>query len=105
MVLDNKVEKDINGNVYAFCFPIKYLFKAERELTTKNILVALANAPLTMEDTYTLFKYAFIGGGNTSDKAEQAFMDAVDEMGFVQLSDFIFEVLQKSGVFGKVKKA
>lgn len=105
MILDKYIEKTIGGKVYRFALPIKYVFKAERELVNRNLVTTMANYPLSIEDTFTLFKYSLMGGGQEKANAENLFYDAIDELTLPVVCELILEVLQKSGVFGKSKKA
>lgn len=107
MVLDKNVEKEINGKVYNFCLPIKYVFRAERELANKNLIATMAKIsyePLCYEDCYTLFKYCLIGGGTKPEAVEEVFFEALEELTLPGVMNLTLEVLQKSGVFGKQKK-
>jgi hypothetical protein len=105
MVLDKMVEQEIAGQKYNFCLPIKLVFKAERELVNKNLLTTVANYPFALEDLYTLFKYAYIGGDNAGKNHEEVYYLAADELGLPAIYGVIMETLQKSGVLGTAKKA
>lgn len=114
MVLDKTIEKEIGGKTYKLCLPIKYVFKVERELVDGNMIIAMArleHEPMRLEDCYTLIKYSLMGGcadeekaEEMQEKAEEIFLQAVNELSFTGVITLALEVLQKSGVFGKQKK-
>lgn len=104
-VLDKSKEITINEKVYNLCFPVRYVFKAEHELANKNLILTMANMPLSYEDTFILFKYGLMGGGVKSEDVEDIFLDALGEHGFPKVFEILLEALHKSGVFGRTKKA
>lgn len=107
LVLDNKVQVKIGGKDYELCLPIKCVVKAERETVAKNLIVTiteLENGPLCVEDTFTLFKYALIGGGVKADQAEELFLKLLEESSLRQVMGLVLDTLGKSGVFGRRKK-
>lgn len=105
-VLDKYVEQEINGKPYKFCFPIKEVFAAERELTSKKLLTCIASPPMSLEDNFILFKHALRGGDNDvkSLDAERLWLDAIDQLGFDGVLNVVLNALVKSGVLGRVKK-
>lgn len=106
MVLDIEIERVIGDKSYTFKLPIKMLFKAERELTRKSMILTMANLPLCLEDLYILLKYSLKGGqpNMTESEIEDVYYQAIDEMGLPELQNFVLEILEKSAAFGKSKK-
>lgn len=108
MVLDREVILEIQDKKVNLCLPIKVLFKLERELNNKNLMVTLANQPLSMEDLYTIFKYCVIGGNNkdytTEEDYEDLFLECLDELTYINTFNKVIETMTKSGVLGNVKK-
>ena len=111
MVLDKYVELEIGGKVHKLCYPVKYVFSAERELADGNILVLMAKAgngiPPTVHDMFTIVKYAIMGGNAklTEEEAEELYLEAVAEKSLVEVFQLATDALKKSGVLGKEKKA
>lgn len=103
MVLDNYIEQDISGKKYKLCLSNMAIFKAEKELSSGKLLVALADPPLSMGDLFALFKWALIGGGNKVDeeKALELFLELNSEVGAIAVFNIILETLQKAEIFGK----
>jgi len=110
MILDKYVELTIGGKTYKLCYPLRYVWEAERQLTDKNFMLLMGNAaqgvPPNMGDIYTIFKYALLGGDPklTEAEADELFLQAVEETDLLSLSKAAMTALQKSGVFGKQKK-
>ena len=111
MVLDKYVDLEIGGKVHKLCYPVKYVFEAERQLTDGNILVLMAKAgngiPPTVQDMFTIVKYAIMGGDAklTEEEAEELYLEAVSEKSLVEVFQLATDALKKSGVLGKEKKA
>lgn len=105
MVLDKFVEKEINGKPYKFCFTVKMVFMAERNLASKKLLQCISDLPMSTEDHFTLFKYALMGGNNGVKEAEieDLWLDAIDQLTYAGVFEIIITALQKSGVIGRVK--
>lgn len=110
MVLDKYVELEIGGKVHKLCYPVKYVFEAERQLDDGNIMVLLAKAgngiPPSVHDMFTITKYALMGGDKklTEDEAEELYLEAVDERSLLEVFQLATDALKKSGVLGKEKK-
>lgn len=105
MVLDKNVEAEINGKKYNFCFPVKMVFKAERELASKKLLQCISEPPMSTEDHFVLFKYALLGGNNKINEGiEDLWLDAIDQLTYAGVFEIFMLALQKSGVIGRVKK-
>lgn len=104
MVLDKYVEKEINGKIYKFCFPVKMVFKAERELASKKLLQCISELPMSTEDHFVLFKYALMGGDNDLKGVdiEDLWLDAIDQLTYAGVFEVFMVALQKSGVIGRV---
>lgn len=111
MVLDKYVEFNLNGKTHKMCYPVKYVFEAERHLSDGNLMVLVSKAangvPPTVNDMFTLIKYAIIGGDPklTEDEAEELYLEAVSEITLVEMADLAMQALRKSGVLGQEKKA
>ena len=111
MVFDKYVELEINGKVHKLCYPVRYVFEAERHLADGNLMVLVSKAangiPPTVSDMFILIKYAFLGGDPklTEEEAEELYLEAVSEKSLVEVSGLAMEALRKSGVLGKEKKA
>ena len=111
MVFDKYVDLEINGKVHKLCYPVKYVFEAERHLTDGNLLVMVGKAangiPPTVGDMFTITKYALMGGDPklTEDEAEELYLEAVSEKSLTEVTGLAMEALRKSGVLGKEKKA
>lgn len=106
MVFDNFTEIEIGEKKYKLCLKNKCAFLAERELSTKNILTAIQQQPMSMEDLFIFFKYGLIGGGNrlTEDQAFDLFLDAIAEKEYAEVFQKTLETLMKSGLLGDAKK-
>lgn len=111
MVLDKFVDIEIQGKTYKLCYPLKYVWMAERQLTDRNFMLLIGNAandiPPNMSDIYVIFKYALMGGNPqlSEDKAEELFLAALDENNMITLFEAALKALEKSGAMGKQKKA
>ena len=111
MVFDKYVELEINGKKHRMCYPNKYVWEMERQLSNGNIQLTVMNAgrgtPPTLYDTFTIIKYAFLGGNPklTEDEAEELYMEAVAEHPLLDVFTCAMEALTKSGILGQVKKA
>ena len=44
MVLDKYVEFNLNGKTHKMCYPVKYVFEAERHLSDGNLMVLVSKA-------------------------------------------------------------
>ena len=110
MIFDKYVELTIGGKAYKLCYPLRYVWEAERHLTDKSFIMLMANAangtPPNMGDIYTIFKYALLGGNPqlTEDDVEKLFLQALEDTDLLTLSQEAMKALQKSGAFGKPKK-
>ena len=110
MVFDKTVDFQINGKVYKLCYPLRYVWEAERQLSSKNFLLLIGNAandvPPGMGDIYTIFKYALLGGnpGMTEDQADELYLKALENHPMIELFRAALQALEKSGVLGQRKK-
>lgn len=111
MVFDKYVELEINGKKHKLCYPTKYVWKLERDISSGNILVMVSQAgngiPPTLHDMFLLITYALMGGNPklTEEDAEELYLEAVNEMTILELTNLAMQALQKSGVLGQEKKA
>lgn len=111
MVFDKYVEIEVGGKKYKMCYPIKFVWEAERHLTDGNLMVLVGKAangvPPTVYDTFVLIKYALMGGNPklTEDEAEAMYLEIVAEKTLVEVAGLAMEALRKSGVLGQAKKA
>ncbi len=106
MVLDKSVTIIVSEKEYKLCFPIRELFEAEKHLQSKNLLTTLAKQaqePPSLGDLYWMFFYAVQGGRNNMNdqQIEQLWDDAIDELTLPVIAKNVYEVIGKSGVFGK----
>ncbi len=110
MVLDKTVDFQIKGKTYKLCYPLKYVWAAERQLSDRNFLVLISNAaqgiPPSMGDIYVIFKYALLGGNlkMEEEEAEELYLAALEEHPMIELFQAAQQALEKSGVLGKRKK-
>ena len=110
MVLDKTVDFQIKGKTYKLCYPLRYVWEAEKQLFDRNFLVLTNNAlngiPPSMGDAYVIFKYALLGGnpGMTEDEADGLFLAAMEEHAIIDLFRPALQALEKSGVLGQSKK-
>jgi hypothetical protein len=110
MIFDKYVDIVIDGKTYKLCYPLRYVWEAERQLTDKNFMLLMANAaggtPPNMGDIYTIFKYALMGGDPELKEADadELFLKALETTDLLTLSRAAMAALQKSGAFGKPKK-
>lgn len=108
MVLDNYVEVEIEGAKYKLCLNNENIFKAERELASGKLMVALSEPPMAMGDMFVLFKYALIGGNNGgfNQNSYFALFSALNsEIGPIAVFNIILETISKAGILGKNQKA
>lgn len=106
-VLNNYEEISIGGEKYTLCLRNRCILAAEAELLNQNLINTVSDMPMSAADTFTLFKWAIIGGGKnfaSDDAAFELYMAAVDEHGSVGVFSAVFKALQKSGVLGNGKK-
>lgn len=110
MVLDKFEELEFDGKKHKLCYPIKYVWEAERQLSDGNILILVVNAtqgvPPTVHDMFIIIKYALMGGDTklTEAQAEGLYLDAVNEKSLLEVFKSALEALKKSGVLGDPKK-
>ena len=110
MVLDRYVDLEFGGEKHRLCYPVKYVFEAERQLSDGNILVLMVKAtqgvPPTVHDMFIIIKYALMGGNTklTEAQAESLYLDAVNEKSLLEVFKSALEALKKSGVMGDPKK-
>ena len=111
MVLDKFAEFEIKGKTHKLCYPLKYVWEAERQLMDRNFILIVANAanniPPSMGDIYVMFKYALLGGNPllTEKEADELYLAAVEDNDPVVLLRAALDALKKSGALGKGKKA
>ena len=95
MVLDKYVEFNLNGKTHKMCYPVKYVFEAERHLSDGNLMVLVSKAangvPPTVNDMFTLIKYAIMGGDPklTEDEAEELYLHSSS---LIDRADYVFDV-------------
>ena len=111
MVLDKFVEIEIGGKKHKMCYPIQYVWEAERQLREQNFLVMVTNAakgkPPTVYDMFVIIKYAFMGGDPklNEEEAEDLYIEAIGERSLEEVAELAMTALKKSGVLGQEKKA
>lgn len=110
MILDKRIAVKIRGKNYFLCFPVACIFEAEQEMQRKNLLLTFANPPLSLSDTFVLFKYGIIGGDATLREMkdtyfEELYLDAVAELTLPVIMAKVSEAVNKSGILGREKKA
>lgn len=111
MVLDRFVDLEIGGRKHKLCYPIRYVFEAERQLSDGNFMILTVKAadgiPPTVHDMFVIIKYALMGGDPslTEEEAEALYLDAVDEKTIIEVFQLAMDALKKSGVLGQEKKA
>lgn len=96
----------INEQDYKLQFTVKSLIMMEKELASKSLLETLASPPFSFGDTYTMFKWALIGGGNklNEEKIEALMLDHNEQFSFAELQGLLISALAKSGAIGKPDK-
>ena len=110
MVLDKYVDLEFGGKKHRLCYPVKYVFEAERQLFDGNILVLVLKAtqgvPPSVHDMFVIIKYGLMGGDPklTEEQAENLYLEAVDEKPLLDVFKPALEALKKSGVLGDIKK-
>lgn len=107
MVLDKFVEIEFGGKKHMLCYPIKYVWEAERHLSEGNFLVLVSRAskgiPPTVYDMFVVIKYALMGGDPklTEEQAEELYIEAIGEKSLEDVARLAMLALKKSGVLGK----
>ncbi len=110
MVFDKTVNFQIGDKTIKLCYPIKYVWEAERHLSEKNFLLLIGNAvneiPPGMGDIYVIFKYALLGGnpGMSEEQADELYLKALEDHPMIELFQSALQALEKSGILGKRKK-
>ncbi len=96
----------VNEKEYKIQFTIKTLIMLEKELSAKSILDTLASPPFTFGDTFIMFKWGLIGGGNkiNEEKAEELMLAYTETYSFAELQALIISALAKSGAIGRPDK-
>lgn len=107
---DNTIDRfetfKVNEQEYKLQFTIKSLIMMEKELASKSILETLASPPFSFGDTYTMFKWALIGGNNklNEEKTEALMLAYTEESSIADLQLLLINALTKSGTIGKLDK-
>lgn len=107
---DNTIDRfetfKVNEQEYKLQFTIKSLIMMEKELASKSILETLASPPFSFGDTYTMFKWALIGGNNklNEEKTEALMLAYTEESSIADLQLLLINALTKSGAIGKLDK-
>ena len=110
MVLDKTVDFQIKGKTYKLCYPLKYVWAAERELQNRNFILTVNAAtegiPPCLGDVYVIFKYALMGGspGMKEEEVDELYLAAMEEHTGKDMIIAAFQALEKSGAMGKRKK-
>jgi len=110
MILDKFVDIEIKGKTYKLCYPMKYVWEAERHLMDKSfpeLMLKVSSGKMpAIGDVYTIFKYALLGGNAnmTEEEADELFLQAVDDTSSNVIFRAAFTALEKSGAIGKQKK-
>ena len=96
----------VNEQEYKLQFTIKSLIMMEKELASKSILETLASPPFSFGDTYTMFKWALVGGNNklNEEKTEALMLAYTEETSIADLQLLLISALTKSGAIGKPDK-
>ena len=99
----------LGGREYKLLFTIKSTMMCEPELTAKNLITTiagLANGPLNVGDTYTLFKWGLLGSKQYKEsEIDDIFREYLDEYGMVQIQVKIAEAVNKSGLISTGKNS
>lgn len=110
MIFDKFVDIEIKGKTYKLCYPMKYVWEAERHLIDQSfpelmLKVAAGKMP-AIGDVYVVFKYALLGGNAdmTEEKVDELFLQAVDDISSKEIFRAAFKALEKSGAIGRPKK-
>ena len=110
MILDKCSEIEIKGKKYLLCYPLKYVWAAERQLQNRNFLLtvnaAAGGIPPCLEDIYVIFKYALMGGSPDmkEEEVDELYLAALEEHTGMDVTRAAFQALEKSGAMGKRKK-
>lgn len=105
MIIDNYIEQEIGGKNYIFKFPIERIIKAERECTVRNLILTISSLPMSLEDTYNLFKHALKGGQTITDKAiEEAYYQGIKELTLPGLQNLLIAAIEVSGTIVSKKE-
>lgn len=96
----------VNEQEYKLQFTIKSLIMMEKELASRSILETLASPPFSFGDTYTMFKWALVGGNNrlNEEKTEALMLAYTEETSIADLQLLLINALTKSGAIGKPDK-
>ena len=96
----------VNEQEYKLQFTIKSLIMMEKELASRSILETLASPPFSFGDTYTMFKWALVGGNNrlNEEKTEALMLAYTEETSIADLQLLLINALTKSGALGKPDK-
>ncbi len=110
MLFDKCAEIEIQGKKHLLCYPLKYVWAAERQLYDRNFALLVNNAangiPPSMGDVYVIFKYALMGGDPKleEEEADELYLAAMEEHPTIDLFRLALQALEKSGILGKRKK-
>lgn len=110
MIFDKFVDITIKGKTYKLCFPMKYVWEAERHLMDRSFAELMRNVSTgklpAIGDVYIIFKYAILGGNANlkEEDVDELFLQAVDDNSSSEIFRAAFTALEKSGAIGKQKK-
>lgn len=106
-VLDRYVEFTLADKKHKLLYTVKAIAMVEKELANHNLITTMTKTkyePLSISDTYALFKWGLLGSKHEEEEVEDIFYGFLDENSLADMQILVMQGVEKSGIIGKVKK-